>query len=124
MDIPFARTSPFARAATSSAHPGSNTPTYWVATAEPAPTKTKMKVPRSSAVYLLAKSGSFDNSGLHVLAAALEGDGFLRLVNDGPFRPVGRHGPRDSRLEAGYFPTFICKRRCSQLRVVALRLCL
>src|SRR5881398_1959680 len=91
-EIPIARPSPFARAATRSDDPGSNTPTYWVATAEPAPTKTKMKVPRSSAAYLLAKSGSFDNSGLHVLASVLEGDGFLRLVNDGRSMLLERNG--------------------------------
>src|SRR5205809_6981523 len=122
MEIPIARPSPFARAATRSADPGSNTPTYWVATAEPAPTKTKMKVPRSSAVYLLAKSGSFDNSGVHVLASALEGHGFLRLVNDGPSRPwketASRLTPRSWLFH------FICKRRCSQLRAAALQPCL
>src|SRR5213080_4954618 len=82
-EIPIARPSPFARAAIRRDAPGSNTPAYCVATAEPAPTKTNMKVPRSSAVYLLAKSGSFDNSGLHVLAGPLDEGGFLRLVNDG-----------------------------------------
>src|SRR6266702_8971220 len=84
IEIPIARPSPFDRAATRSADPGSDTPTTCcVATAEPAPTKTKMKVPRSSAVYLLARSGSVDNSGFHVWESLLDHSAFLRLVNDG-----------------------------------------